>query len=40
METSQGIKTEFIEGIKTYREKTSVTGRKQKVLNFWDFIQR
>lgn len=33
METSQGIKTEFVEGLKIFREKASVTGRKQEVLN-------
>jgi hypothetical protein len=40
METSQGIKKEFVERQKIYRQKMFVTGRKQGVLNFGNFIQR
>jgi len=39
MKTSQEIKREFVERLKINRKKTSVTGRKQQVLNFGDFIQ-
>ena len=34
METSQGIKTEFVEGLKIYRQKTFLTERKQEFLIF------